>query len=130
MANGDMLNELQMILQGETPIPAKVTSRMTLAAVVELHRAVTNLTNNVQDTSGRVAALEAAKPNCEKCKAELRTEFETKEKNEHEKLVSWPWLNDKLATPVVQLVITIIVTAAINALLVKSMLAANAAPIP
>lgn len=56
MANGEMLEEIQKILQGDSEMPQEVTNRMILAGLVQIH-------NNVCKMTERIEKLEQQKAN-------------------------------------------------------------------
>jgi len=59
MSNGEMLTELQMLLQQEK-IPVKVAQRMILSAVTELLRSMVQLTERVNLTAEQLTCLQDA----------------------------------------------------------------------
>lgn len=105
--NGDLFEKMIAILQQKTDIPADASIQMVIAGVVLLFQ-------NQQKLALRVRTIEERKPDCVTCQETIIKKVREVESHEHDKMVKWSWLLEKLLQPALMVIIAALVAIAMQ----------------
>ena len=86
MPDVTMLNEIQSILQGQTPIPQKITNRLVLSALVEFNTSLIKTAELYEKLENRVGIIE----NYQKDIAQQRIDDQKTVTEVDKKNMTWP----------------------------------------